>query len=209
MPTLTKKVVLLGATAVGKTSIFNRIQQNEYIEENVTTMAAYFRPKTIEFPEFNCKVKINLWDTAGQERFASLTRQYVQAADGVMLVYDITDSQSLEEAHEWYNRMQQQIDPKGIVIALVGNKSDDIERQEVSKADMAANAARLGSHVTMQVSAKTGDKIEKLFHDIGTQLIKRDGSINLRTSSVILADNKNKKEKKGCCGGGSKKAAKK
>lgn len=74
MPTITKKVVLLGATAVGKTSIFNRIQSNEYIEENVTTMAAYFRPKVIEVPEYKCKVKINLWDTAGQERFASLTR---------------------------------------------------------------------------------------------------------------------------------------
>jgi len=55
-------------------------------------MAAYFRPKTIDFPEQGCKVKINLWDTAGQERFASLTRQYVQAAAGVILVYDITDA---------------------------------------------------------------------------------------------------------------------
>ena len=53
------------------------------------------------------------------------------------------------------------------MIALVGNKSDDIERQEVSKTDMAENAQTLGAHVTMQVSAKTGDKIEKLFNDIG------------------------------------------
>ena len=69
--------MLLGATAVGKTSIFTRIQQNEYIEDNVTTMAAYFGNKSIEYPEFNCKLKINLWDTAGQERFQSLTRQYI------------------------------------------------------------------------------------------------------------------------------------
>ena len=58
-------------------------------------MAAYFRPKTIDFPEHNCRVKINLWDTAGQERFASLTRQYVQAAAGVILVYDTTDANSI------------------------------------------------------------------------------------------------------------------
>lgn len=77
MQTIVKKVVLLGATAVGKTSIFNRIQMDDYTEDNVTTMAAYFRNKTIEFPEFNCKVKINLWDTAGQERFQSLTKQYI------------------------------------------------------------------------------------------------------------------------------------
>lgn len=95
--TITKKVVLLGATAVGKTSIFNKIHTNNYIEDNVTTMAAYFRPKTIEVPEFNCRVKINLWDTAGQERFQSLTRQYTQQAEGVILVYDMTDSASLQE----------------------------------------------------------------------------------------------------------------
>mmetsp|Transcript_42350 Transcript_42350/g.55823 ORF Transcript_42350/g.55823 Transcript_42350/m.55823 type:complete len:92 (+) Transcript_42350:157-432(+) len=91
-------------------------------------MAAYFRPKTIDCPQYGCRVKINLWDTAGQERFASLTRQYVQAAAGVILVYDITDAQSISEAHDWYNRLREQIDPKGIAIALVGNKSDDIER---------------------------------------------------------------------------------
>ena len=50
-------------------------------------MAAYFRPKLIEIPEENTKVKINLWDTAGQERFQSLTRQYIQSASGVILVY--------------------------------------------------------------------------------------------------------------------------
>lgn len=95
--TITKKVVLLGATAVGKTSIFNRIQTNDFIEDNVTTMAAYFRPKVIEFPDFSCKTKINLWDTAGQERFKSLTRQYIMGAEGVILVYDTTDSESLAE----------------------------------------------------------------------------------------------------------------
>ena len=63
---ISKKVVLLGATAVGKTSIFNRIQNNEYIEDNITTMAAVFRPKIIDYTEkYNAKLKINLWDTAG------------------------------------------------------------------------------------------------------------------------------------------------
>ena len=59
-------MVLLGATAVGKTSIFNRIQNDEYIEDNITTMAAVFRPKLIDYTEqYKAKLKINLWDTAG------------------------------------------------------------------------------------------------------------------------------------------------
>ena len=69
LPLVQKKVVLLGATAVGKTSIFNRVINADYIEDNVTTMAAYFRPKQFDLPEKNCRIKINLWDTAGQERF--------------------------------------------------------------------------------------------------------------------------------------------
>ena len=69
-PLVAKKVVLLGATAVGKTSIFNRIQNDEYIEDNITTMAAVFRPKIIDYTdEYKVKLKINLWDTAGQEKF--------------------------------------------------------------------------------------------------------------------------------------------
>ena len=70
-------------------------------------MAAYFRPKTIEFPDKGCKVKINLWDTAGQERFQALTRQYIQSATAVILVYDITDGQSLSEAQDWFDRVAQ------------------------------------------------------------------------------------------------------
>lgn len=177
--TISKKVVLLGATAVGKTSIFNRIHSNEYIEENVTTMAAYFRPKTIDFPDKNCKVKINLWDTAGQERFASLTRQYVQAAAGVMLIYDITDAGSMNEAHEWFNRMKEQVDLNQIVIALVGNKSDDPERTEISKKDLLENAKKVGAHISIEVSAKTGHNIEKLFEEFGRELIKKDNTVSI------------------------------
>lgn len=78
MPTISKKVVLLGATAVGKTSIFNRMLNDEYIEDNITTMAAVFRPKIIDFTqEYKAKLKINLWDTAGQEKFQALTKQYI------------------------------------------------------------------------------------------------------------------------------------
>ena len=148
--------MLLGATAVGKTSIFNRIQQNEYIEENVTTMAAYFRPKLIEVPEERVKVKINLWDTAGQERFQSLTRQYIQSASGVILIYDVTDDTSLQGAQNWYSMLKEQIDPESLVVALIGNKADDVERTEVSKKDAAVLGQSVGAHIQNQVSAKTG-----------------------------------------------------
>lgn len=137
-------------------------------------MAAYFRPKTIEYPEHNIKIKINLWDTAGQERFQSLTRQYIQSAAGVILVYDITDRASVEEAEAWYARLKDQIDPEQLVLAVIGNKSDDIDRAEVNNKDGKDLGLKVGAGVVMQVSAKTGSKCDQMFYDIGLQLLKKD-----------------------------------
>ena len=160
-------MVLLGATAVGKTSIFNRVINTDYIEDNVTTMAAYFRPKTVEFPEKNCRLKINLWDTAGQERFQSLTKQYIQGSQGILLVYDLTDLDSLKQAEEWFSQVQDQANLSEITIALIGNKVDDLDRQEIAKKDADALAKRVGAKFHMQVSAKTNDNIEKMFREMG------------------------------------------
>lgn len=110
-------------------------------------MAAYFRPKMIEFPEENVKVRINLWDTAGQERFQSLTRQYIQGASGVILVYDVTDSSSLQGAQNWYSMLKDQIDPESLVVALIGNKTDDFERAEVGKKDAQALGQSVGANI--------------------------------------------------------------
>jgi len=85
---LKKKVVLLGNSAVGKTSIFNRLTMNRYFEDGVTTTSAYF--KSIQCDVDQKPVTINLWDTAGQEKFMSLTEMYVRDSAGVVIVYDIT-----------------------------------------------------------------------------------------------------------------------
>ena len=74
--TISKKVVLIGDSQVGKTSIFSRVISDEYIEDNITTMSAYFRTKLFTVPGYSQKLKVNLWDTAGQEKFKVLTKQY-------------------------------------------------------------------------------------------------------------------------------------
>lgn len=72
-----KKVVLLGNTAVGKTSIFNRVINDSYIEDGVSNTSAYYRSKLMTVPGYDQKLKMHLWDTAGQEKFFSLTKMYV------------------------------------------------------------------------------------------------------------------------------------
>lgn len=84
----------------------------------------------------------------------------------MILVFDYTDAASLTEAHEWYNRMRDQINPDQVVMCLVANKADDIERQEVTRKDLQTNAERIGAHISMELSAKTGLNVEKLFNEI-------------------------------------------
>ena len=124
-------------------------------------MAAVFRPKVIDYTEqYKAKLKINLWDTAGQEKFQSLTKQYIQGSNGIILVYDLTDRDSLSAAEDWYNQVSNQVDIKSLVVTLVGNKSDDIERQEVGKKESENLAKRLGADLSFVVSAKTGQNME-------------------------------------------------
>lgn len=130
--TIVRKVVLIGNSSVGKTSIFNRIISDSYYEDGMSTYSAVFRSKTMEFPGNPTKIKVNLWDTAGQEKFFSLTKLYLQEAQGVILVYDTTYEESLDGCKIWYNMLKEHIDPKELVIALVGNKSDNVDNVQVS-----------------------------------------------------------------------------
>lgn len=100
-----KKVVLLGNTAVGKTSIFNRVISDTYIEEGLSTNQACYRNKIMKVPGYDRPLKLNLWDTAGQEKFMSLTNMYVKEALGVILVYDTTYADSLEGLRTWYDQV--------------------------------------------------------------------------------------------------------
>lgn len=96
-----------------------------------------------------------------------------------MLVYDLTDVDSLKEAEEWYTLTREQVNIEEITIALVGNKVDDLDRQEIRKADADALAKRVGAKFHLQVSAKTNDNIEKMFKEIGIKMIEADPEVSV------------------------------
>ena len=127
-----KKVVLLGNSEVGKTSIFNRVISGNYFEDGVASSSAYFRSKEMTFADFpNTVLRINLWDTAGQEKFHSLTEMYVRDASGILVVYDMTRIESFEGVLTWHRMVEQHLDQSKIVLALVGNKCDNDEMLQV------------------------------------------------------------------------------
>ena len=95
---MSKKVVIIGDTGVGKTSILTRFVFERFDSEMRATSVASFKTKAVVYDEYNHSIKLNVWDTAGQERYNSLTKMYFKGAEAAIIVYDITDSLSFERA---------------------------------------------------------------------------------------------------------------
>ena len=106
------KVVLIGESGVGKTSIINRYVQNKYSNEMTSTPGASFTTKTIFLKEYDQSIKFEIWDTAGQEKFRALAKVFYKNAAVCILVYDITRKQSFDELKKyWINEIKANASP--------------------------------------------------------------------------------------------------
>ena len=101
-----KKIVVVGDSAVGKTSIVARYINDTFYPNNESTIGAAFFSKVIESRD-GIKDKIEIWDTAGQERYRSLVPMYYREAAGALIVYDVTIKGSLQNAQDWVKDIRQ------------------------------------------------------------------------------------------------------
>lgn len=115
------KLVLLGESAVGKSSLVLRFVKGQFHEYQESTIGAAFLTQTVCLDDTT--VKFEIWDTAGQERYHSLAPMYYRGAQAAIVVYDITNQESFNRAKTWVRELQRQASPN-IVIALAGNKAD-------------------------------------------------------------------------------------
>ncbi|CAM9786397.1 unnamed protein product [Choristocarpus tenellus] len=115
------KVVLLGDTGVGKSSLVLRFVTNNFKPYSESTIGASFMSKMIMID--NTPIKFQIWDTAGQEKYHSLAPMYYRGASAAIVVYDITKAHSFETLKDWINELQAQ-GPKDMAIAIAGNKKD-------------------------------------------------------------------------------------
>ena len=100
------KVVLIGESGVGKTSLISRYVNNTFDEGELTTVGATYAGKMVEFPEYNKTIKLEIWDTAGQEKYRAVTKIFYKDASAVILVYDITRKESFNELKNyWYHQV--------------------------------------------------------------------------------------------------------
>lgn len=192
------KVVLLGESAVGKSSLVLRFVKREFHEFQESTIGAAFLTQTVTIDDTT--VKFEIWDTAGQERYHSLAPMYYRGAQAALIVYDITSKDSFVKAQNWVRELQRQANST-IVIALVGNKLDLASKRAVDHNESKSYADE-NNLLFMETSAKTAVNVVEVFTAIATKLPRNDSNDNdaagnIRASKDTAANGKDKK--KGCC----------
>ncbi|KAL9616430.1 MAG: hypothetical protein Q9160_008706 [Pyrenula sp. 1 TL-2023] len=124
------------------------------------------------------KMKLSLWDTAGQETYKSITRSYFRGASGALLVFDITRRETFTSVTDWLQDLRQ-IAEEGIVVILVGNKTDlserstDIEgntRRAVTREEAEEWCRGNGVFTYVETSAKSGDGVERAFLEVAERI---------------------------------------
>ena len=157
------KVTLIGGTAVGKTCLIRRFSDDIYVENPPSTSGGSYSEKCITIDDKN--IHLNLWDTAGQERFRALGKHFYKDAYIIILVYDISQKSTFQEIKDvWYPNVKQNGE-KYTVLALVGNKSDLYEEEQVTESEAKEYAKEINA-IFMLVSAKNGDNVNNLFEDV-------------------------------------------
>ena len=147
------KVVVVGDSSVGKTSLVARFASNSFQDDVVSTIGVEFAVKTVTIK--GKRVKMILWDTAGNERFRSLTGSYYRGAQLVVFVYDVYNSNSFDHLVQWMDEAELYLNNRETVKLLIGNKVDRVESPSVSSLTSLAFAQRHGM-LRAEVSAKTG-----------------------------------------------------
>ena len=197
------KVVLVGDTGVGKTSIIERYINNKYDENQKTTLVSSYTFKKIDIKKYNKSISLDIWDTAGQEVYRSLSKNFYLNASIGILVYDITRKASFESIRDYWHEQLKTFGEEKMVFDIVGNKTDLFQKEEVpeNEARDFAKSINAGFHL---VSCKDSVGIKDLFEDCGKKYLEdndltKEDSNNKKSKNKIVLDNNKKTEKKTCC----------
>ncbi len=193
------KVTLLGNTGVGKTCIIQKFVNNTFSPQTETTLVSNCSEKDLEID--GKKIKLNLWDTAGQEQYRSLGRLFYKDSHIVILVYDIMIKDTFEAIKNiWYNDLKT-FGEKDNIIALVGNKSDCYEKEEVAENEAREYAKQINAHFFL-VSAQNGNNINVLFSTLAKEYLGAEFSKKMKEIEEEKGEKtkiKNIEKKKGHC----------
>jgi small GTP-binding protein len=177
------KILMLGDSGVGKSSIILRFTNDRYTPNFLPTIGIDFKTKMMTVPPSSTSgaqrsVKLVLWDSAGQERFRTITKSYLRGSHAVAIVYDCTDRQSFENVDMWLAQLEEMC--ISAAVALVANKSDSAVKA-VSEEE-GRELARERGMPFFTTSAKMNTGVDQVFMYLAMELLRRE---KLRSDSSM------------------------
>ena len=158
------KVLLLGDSSVGKTCFLLRYCDKSFQDAHLSTIGLDYRLKTLTLKNKK-SIKLQIWDTAGEDRFRAITKNYYKGANGIILIYDVTNLQTYENVKNWITQIREEANPN-VIIYLAGNK---IDIPEDSRAVKTSDGLKIADEYQLpfkETSAKDGMNVNEIFQEL-------------------------------------------
>ena len=195
------KLLLLGDSSVGKTSILLKYISNKFDDSSISTVGVDYMDKIIDYNKF--KIKLQIWDTSGEEKFRTITKNFYRNADGLLVVFDLTKKESYDHIRSWINEAKENNDKLKTI--LIGNKLD-LKDERIVAIDVAKQFAEKNNLKYIETSAKDGTNINESFQAIIDLLFDGKSSEEILheftkqdSSLSVVDDSMEVKKKKSCC----------
>ena len=204
LPEIKLKILIIGDTSVGKSSILLTYTDNYFPEAHLATIGVEYKVKELLTDKY--KIILQIWDTAGQERFRSITKSFFHNTNGILFVYDITDRKSFQSVKDWIK--DSEMHDGGFEKILCGNKIDLNDERKVTFNELEEYGMKKKIEV-IETSAKSKINIDESFKKLvdlilskktEEEIINEFGVKAPQTQNINLTKNNTQNKKKKCCG---------
>lgn len=197
------KLLLIGDSGVGKSCLLLRFMDETYSDSYISTIGVDFRIRSIEADGKH--IKLQIWDTAGQERFRTITSSYYRGANGIIVVYDITDKESFENVQQWLREIERYASDS-VISLLIGNKLDLKEQRQVSNIT-AREFCQQNDMDFLETSAKDNTNVGNFFVQIALKILEKEDANtmaqtmkrNIYSEESIKIKTAQNNQNNGCC----------
>ena len=170
------KLITLGDSSVGKTSLIVRFAENKFEQSHMPTIGIDSKSRTMSVG--SGEFRVQLWDTAGQEKFRTISYSFYSRADGVLLVYDVTNRESLAHVKTWMDQIREKA-TKEVSVLLIGNKVDLADPRDLALGQETAQTYGIRLFLT---SAKTGSNVEEAVEALVAEIVRKNPSVGLQAN---------------------------
>ena len=188
--TIIYKVLILGNSSVGKTSFLVRFSDDKFDPETLTTVGVDYKTKFIK--RNNKNVKLQICDTAGQERFRTIAKNLYRNADGIIIMYDISNKKSFQDIKDWIGGINENLDSEKLGLVICGNKTDLKDKRQVNE-DMRKDLEEKRNIKVIEASAKDNINVNETF----IELLEQMEQLNLGIKNYVAYGEDEENEESG------------